>query len=200
MYNADLKASEISQGKVISCFHCSNQTFAYLIAHYNNRWESEDNLIWGDDTWNLYRCPVCNKVTLEYISAFSEDLDHEYDHLPGEPVIVPRTTILYPTESSNSIPEPHEDLPQELIADYNEARSIAHLSPRGAAALLRLLVQKLCKHLGASGSNINDDIAYLVKIGIPIDVQKAFDIVRIIGNEAVHPGTIDIRDDKETVH
>ena len=29
-------------------------------------------------------------------------------------------------------------------------------------------------------------------------VQKALDIVRVIGNEAVHPGSIDMKDDRET--
>lgn len=38
----------------------------------------------------------------------------------------------------------------------------------------------------------------MVKKGLSADVQKALDIVRIVGNESVHPGTIDIRDDPET--
>ena len=34
--------------------------------------------------------------------------------------------------------------------------------------------------------------------GLPVGVQKALDIVRVIGNESVHPGQIDISDDPAT--
>lgn len=187
----------MDKSKVILCLHCGNETLTHLIANYN-KFKNYD-VVWQDDTWNLYLCPVCNNVTLEHIFADSEDLDYEYDHTQGEHVIVPRTTILYPSNLMNSLPEPHEDLPAELLNDYEEARSITHLSPRSAAALLRLLVEKLCLHLGAEGKNINDYIAYLVRNGLPEKVQKAFDIVRLIGNNAVHPGAIDLKDNLEIV-
>ena len=95
-------------------------------------------------------------------------------------------------------PLPNPDLPPDIQADYEEAGAILSLSPRGSAALLRLGIQKLCKHLGGKGENINDDVALLVKNGLPKQVQQALDSIRVIGNEAVHPGQIDLRDDSQT--
>jgi biotin operon repressor len=93
---------------------------------------------------------------------------------------------------------PNPDLNQDIQQDYKEAASILKKSPRGACALLRLALQKLMVQLGKSGKNLNDDIAKLVKEGLPQKIQRALDIVRVIGNNAVHPGQIDIRDDENT--
>ncbi len=95
-------------------------------------------------------------------------------------------------------PIPNEDLSEEIRRDYEEARTILAKSPRGAAALLRLCIQKLCQELGEPGKNINDDIAHLVKNGLPAKIQQALDIVRVAGNNAVHPGQLDISDDAAT--
>lgn len=101
--------------------------------------------------------------------------------------------LLFPPNKSNH--PPSVDLPDDIRRDYEEAQTIVDLSPRGAAALLRLCIQKLCGHLGEKGSNINDDIASLVSKGLNSKVQKALDVVRVVGNEAVHPGSLDLRDD-----
>ncbi|MGO9019118.1 MAG: DUF4145 domain-containing protein [Syntrophobacteraceae bacterium] len=93
--------------------------------------------------------------------------------------------------------EPNADLPEDILRDYEEASSILNLSPRGAAALLRLAIHKLCKHLGESGENLNDDIASLVEKGLSPTIQKSLDVVRVIGNEAVHPGTLDLHDNRD---
>ena len=96
-------------------------------------------------------------------------------------------------------PAPNPDMPPDVSADYNEANTVSVLSPRAAAALLRLAIQKLCQELGQPGKDLNADIAQLVKEGLPLMIQQALDGVRVIGNEAVHPGSLDLRDDKETV-
>jgi hypothetical protein len=102
----------------------------------------------------------------------------------------------FPVASDAPLPNP--DMPAEIMADFEEARQISSLSPRGAAALLRLCVQKLCIHLGEKGKDINDAIASLVAKGLSPLIQKSLDAVRVIGNEVVHPGTIDLRDDQDT--
>lgn len=103
--------------------------------------------------------------------------------------------IVYP---QNSIAEPvNSDLPRDIMEDYNEAAKVFSLSPRSSAALLRLAIQKLCKHLGEDGRNINNDIKSLVSKGLPNKVQEALDSVRVIGNDAVHPGTLDLNDNRD---
>jgi hypothetical protein len=52
--------------------------------------------------------------------------------------------------------------------------------------------------LGEGGKNLDDDIASLVRKGLPPLVRKALDAVRVIGNEAVHPGVLDLKDDIAT--
>jgi len=104
--------------------------------------------------------------------------------------------LVYPERGE--APPANPDLPGEIRRDYDEASTILDLSPRGAAALVRLCIQKLCKELGQPGKNINDDIAALVKAGLDSRIQKALDAVRVIGNNAVHPGSIDLRDDRAT--
>lgn len=92
------------------------------------------------------------------------------------------------------VPHPNTDMPAEVQTDYEEAARIYTKSPRGAAALLRLAIQKLMKGLGQPGKNINDDIAALVASGLPPQIQQALDVVRVTGNNAVHPGQLDAND------
>jgi hypothetical protein len=132
-----------------------------------------------------------------YIHNAVENLNLSKCHHCSKIAVWVHTRMVYPESKSTVIP--NQDLPEEIITDFEEARSIVSESPRGAAALLRLCVQKLCIHLlGQESTDINRDIALLVKKGLNPTIQQALDVVRVIGNESVHPGELDMKDDRDT--
>lgn len=157
---------------------------------------------------SAYNCPLCGAYAKQHwfsvakasnnghgitVSGIIEDNSiSECDHC-GQHSFWKEYKMIYPY--SGTAPLPNPDLPENIKDDYIEARNIIELSPRGSVALLRLAIQKLCVYLGEPGKNINTDIGNLVAKGLPIKMQKALDSVRVVGNNAVHPGVIDLKDD-----
>lgn len=103
--------------------------------------------------------------------------------------------LIYP--NTGDVEAPNSDLPDEVRRDYLEAADIVTRSPRGAAALLRLAIQKLCDKLVPENGDLNFKIGKLVENGLNSKIQQALDVVRVIGNNAVHPGQIDLKDKPE---
>lgn len=103
--------------------------------------------------------------------------------------------IVYPKRIS--LPPPNDDLSDDIKSIYMEATSIFLDSPKGATALLRLALQMLLKQIGKAGKNINNDIKELVSEGLNVKIQQALDLLRVVGNNAVHPGQIDLNDNSE---
>lgn len=153
-----------------------------------------------------FTCPNCGAYAQQENWCYTKEGEGPYHgHSDGSlPLGVSRCThckehtiwrfkdMIFPHRGS--APMPNKDMPPEVLKDYEEAASILTKSPRGASALLRLSIQKLCLHLGGTGKNINDDIKKIVSTGLPVQVQQALDAVRVIGNNAVHPGQIDTDD------
>lgn len=149
---------------------------------------------------SAFFCPNCSAYakqkwtfgpqTTQYEGIAIAECEHCY-----EKSIWYKRKMIYP--QNINVEMPLEVLNEKVKSNYMEAREIFNDSPKGACALLRLALQELCIQLGKDGKDINNNIKELVKDGLPNGVQKALDIVRVIGNEAVHPGTIDVNDNVE---
>lgn len=165
--------------RAFHCPHCG----VYVAVEWHSLFRANRNsysgLVIGD-------CLSCRRPTVWLVPTFSigdvEDVG---------------AVLIWPQEVT-SAPRHHDDMPSDVAVDFDEARDIVERSPRGAAALLRLAVQKLMVDLEQPGKNINDDIAALVKRGLPVEVQQALDALRVIGNNAVHPGELNLKDDRDT--
>lgn len=158
----------------------------------------------------VFSCPHCNAVAYQSwskIFVYDDEMNdfHEVEYLNasvcGNPNCRKQSIwfndkLLCPCLST--APLPYDDMPLDVKEDFLEARNVVEISPRSAAALLRLALQKLMKELGQEGKDINKDIGELVKMGLPVKIQQALDSLRVYGNEAVHPGEINLKDDKET--
>ena len=158
--------------KSFTCPHCGVLSRQYHWGYQNTIKASaidEKHPNFGTTVIRVSRCEHCEEVAIWY-----------------------RETLVFPDRGT--APAPNTQMPDDPKSDYEEAANILSHSPRGAAALLRLAIQKLCIHLGGKGKNINDDIKKFVAQGLPSQVQQALDVVRVTGNNAVHPGQIDASD------
>lgn len=167
------------------CPHCgvySKQLWAYIQA--------------GGYTWG--NGPISH---LDIENWFEERLDRQWtisscQHCENKSIWF-KGKMLYPQKLLVS--QPNSDLSEEIQADYLEAAAVFNFSPRASAAILRLALQKLCRQLGERGENINHDIGELVRKGLNPQIQKSLDILRITGNNAVHPGEINLDEESDLV-
>lgn len=162
--------------KAFNCPHC--QVYANQVWSYVEGSQKTSNSLMHKHLIKQFRISYCTSCKGNTIWE-------------SERIVFPHNTSVEPANF---------DLPADIIEDYNEAADVLNLSPRSSAALLRLAIQKLCKHLGESGENINNDIKNLVAKGLPAQVQKALDTVRVIGNESVHPGELNLNDNREVAN
>ncbi|WP_155962203.1 DUF4145 domain-containing protein [Streptococcus ruminantium] len=137
--------------------------------------------------WLTNELPVTNKGHRE-LQGYAEYLSLDTTNSS--------VSLIFPDNSLN-VPAPNSDMPSDIKEIFIEAGQILDKSPRASAALSRLAIEKLVGHLEIEGKDLNSKIGKLVSKGMPIEIQQMLDSVRVIGNNAVHPGQIDITDNKE---
>lgn len=149
--------------------------------------------------FTVFTCPHCKTVSQFDLRRCCFPEDHLFgDEFKGDisvrrclncgkKVIWIDNKYIYP----DVVPvEPVENMPDEVKELFVEAGTIYGKSPRAACALLRLAIDRLCHVLGENDRDINKNIGALVKKGLSVQIQQALDIVRVVGNKAVHPGQI----------
>ena len=162
------------------------------------------NYVAPDLSKESFTCPHCGTLSLmryEYIGYNGPDAvsmsqrrgpGFEYViiasclHCKGKTIWI-NDQYVYPDIVAE---EANPDMPEPVKQLYNEAGLIYSKSPRAACALLRLALDRLCHELGENDRDINKNIGALVKKGLSQSVQQALDVVRVVGNKAVHPGQI----------
>ena len=176
------------QNKVQFCWNCQGVT-EHIWSHIR---PIDSNNYLSDGNRRIIRstCRICNRISI-WINFNFEQTD------PVTQVVkhLDDWKRVYPLKSD--VPKKNKDMPEEIGLLYDEAAQVLPISPKSTAALLRLALQKLMTHLDEPGKNINADIGSLVGKGVPKTIQEAMDTLRVIGNEAVHPGQIDFNDNTE---
>lgn len=95
-------------------------------------------------------------------------------------------------------PEPQPDMPPRTRALYDEARGIVSRSPRASSALLRLALEHLLTDLELPGKTLSEKTTNLRQAGLPTEILEMLDALRLAGNNAVHPGEIDLHENEHT--
>lgn len=170
--------------------------------------------------WVLMQCLVCSQpILIEYQKLYCSNnrYDSDFDNsntseffisfdkgAKGREVkITPEEFILYTANKNvpnptlhEKTPTPHENMPTVVTKIFNEARMVFNNSPRASAALLRLALQTLFKHFNLPGKSINETISNLVQSQqLSKKTIQACDSIRVIGNNNVHPGEINLTED-----
>lgn len=156
----------------ITCPYC------HVYAQFD--WEVRKNL---NSKLQKYKLIVakCNSCYLD--SVWLHNIQSEED------------TLLLPDYPSE-LDTPNSDMPNDIQQIYIESAKVLKDSPRASAALSRLAIDQLTQQF-SNKSSLDKRIGDLVSKDLSSKLQKAFDIVRIVGNNAVHPGEIDLKDNQE---
>ena len=163
--------------KAFNCPHCgafaNHRWYSLMFNKYDTKVIFSNNngpisrskdIILLDDNFRASKCDHCEKL------ALWKDLK-----------------IIYPR--SITVESPNPDMPEVAKGLYMESAQILQDSPRASAALLRLALQEILNKVVKGGKNndINENIRILSQQEDET-TQKALDLIRLKGNDAVHCG------------
>lgn len=185
-------AGDGGHSRPFSCPFCNGiavHDWKYEILNFSNH---QANILHVGKYLILAKCQGCEEVSVWLTEELTNITSRPTEFFGGDSPEL----LLYPFTTPD-LPKANEDMPEDVKGIYDEACLVLKASPRSSAALSRLAIEKLVDHLEACGNNLNSKIADLVSKGLPVRIQQMLDSVRVIGNNAVHPGEIDLSDDTQ---
>ncbi|ARJ21698.1 DUF4145 domain-containing protein [Bacillus sp. TH22] len=165
------------------CFHCGNKTQMELVTTYkHNIPEVEYEPGYGEiqigeywDVYNLFLCPVCQKVTLELKSSSTFECGPDGTEYWSE-------KVLYPLIESQVI-----KFPSGVKEAFEAAHKVRNIDGAITSLALRRTLERMCKDKGAEGKDLYRKLKYLSDNGvIPPILSVMSSIIKDIGNEAAH--------------
>lgn len=172
--------------KVLTCHHCGNKTVMRDVAAHKHE-DTEDIWDYSYDPynpvhsitdvkkWNLYLCPVCINVTLEYSTYNSEETEIAGQPIIHEELIYPFTTI----EENN--------IPKNVAGAFEAALKVRQIDGAICAIAIRRTLEMMCKDKGEVGNNLYSMLKALSDKGVlPPILNDMASVLRQIGNAAAH--------------
>jgi hypothetical protein len=89
--------------------------------------------------------------------------------------------------------------PELVEEDLEEAAAILNKFPRGAAALMRVCIQKLVPLLEDNDKELNQRISSLVRKGLEMEMQQAMDVLQVLRSDPVQLSRLESQADKKTI-
>ncbi|MBE0531647.1 MAG: DUF4145 domain-containing protein [Rhodospirillales bacterium] len=151
----------------MECPHCTK--------HFHEEWSNHE-LSFG---WfsKETKCPACRKVTIELWNQGTQ-----------------KSHRAYPLGAPGRQPVDLNNIPHDIVQDYEEACAVLAVSAKASAALARRCLQAILQQHGYSHKNLIDQIKAVLtekdpKKSLPQSLQDTMDAIRNFGNFSAHPMT-----------
>lgn len=168
--------------KILECYHCGNETLMKQVGDHSkvitHRDFDKDNgpFVIGEEElkWEMYQCPVCEKITLlyTYSNVYADYLSEN---------------ILYPRFDYEK-----KEVPDKINNSFVSALKTKHVDLSICLLSLRRTLEMICKDKGFNDGSLAAKISNMVDERVlPSILNSASSIVRDLGNQAAHADDVD---------
>ena len=199
--------------EAFSCPHCNTvatQDWYSLFLRPENATEVQ---VLTPETVNVLRPGEALRDNIKEIDQFVErlkknQLTYEYQKHPQSLKVRMANLHISKCHSCNDFslwvggllvfPTKIDRTPELAEEDLEEAAAILNKFPRGAAALMRVCIQKLVLLLEDNGEQLNQHVSSLVRKGLEVEMQQAMEVLQVLRSDPSQLNPLESQADRET--